>query len=308
MVTGGAGFIGSNLVAELLGQGIEVVSIDNYVSGSRDNLAEFKSGGLLREVDCDVTDYEDLGKYMDGVDIIFNNMASKKTICLKDPRRDLEINGAGTYNLLELARAVGVKKFVHASTGSVYGEAELFPQDERHPLNPTSYYGVSKLAGEKYVRVFNHLYSLDTTVLRYFHVYGPKQDFSERGGVVAIFADRILRGLPITVFGDGTQQRSFTYVRDVVRANMFAAEHTETRGEVYNCASGVNVTLNELIERMFRICGKSVPVEYKEWSIGDIKIFEIDNRKIRSAGFEFETGIDEGLRRTVDWMRERMNG
>jgi UDP-glucose 4-epimerase len=304
MVTGGAGFIGSNLVAELLKEGLEVVSIDNYQSGKHENLAEFGDNPKFSEVNCDVTDYENLRKHMQDVDIIFNNMASKKTICLKDPRRDLEINGAGTFNLLELARDYGVKKFVHASSGSVYGEAIIHPQDENHPLIPTSYYGVSKLAGEKYVKVFNQLYGLDTTVLRYFHVYGPKQDFSKNGGVVAIFANKILHGEPVTIFGDGTQQRSFTYVQDVVNANLKVAEDRRTRGEVYNCASGVNVNLNELVEYLFGIIGKTLPIEYKDWAIGDIKSFDIDNNKIKSLGFGFNTGIEEGLQNTVDWLKD----
>jgi len=204
IVTGGAGFIGSNIVEKLLKEGLEVISIDNYLSGKHENLAEFADNPKFQEVDCDISNYEDLKKHFEGVDIVFHNAASKKTICLNDPRRDLEINAKGTFNLLELSRDFGVKKFVHASTGSVYGEGIILPQKEDHPIVPTSYYGVSKLAGEKYVKAFNLLYGLDTTVLRYFHVYGPKQDFSDSGGVVSIFTNRILEKTPLTIFGDDT--------------------------------------------------------------------------------------------------------
>jgi UDP-glucose 4-epimerase len=175
LVTGGAGFIGSNLVAALLKKGVHVVSVDNYFAGKEENLVEFEDNPLLTIVNADVTDYEAMKRLFVNIDVVFHNAASKKTICLHDPRRDLEINAKGTFNLLELARDTGVKKFVHASTGSVYGEAVEFPQTEEHPLIPSSYYGVSKLAGEKYVKLFHKLYGLNTTVLRYFHVYGPKR-------------------------------------------------------------------------------------------------------------------------------------
>ena len=170
LVTGGAGFIGSHIVEELLKDGLEVISIDNYFAGKKENLSALHDYGKLTEVNCDVTDYDHLKQYFEGVDVVFHEAASKKTICLRDPRKDLLINGTGTFNVLELARDFGVKKVVHASSGSVYGEARYFPQDEEHPLNPTSYYGVSKLAGEKYARAFNGLYDMDCTILSYFHV------------------------------------------------------------------------------------------------------------------------------------------
>ena len=172
---------------------------------------------FYESIKCDVTNFKNLEKYFSGVEVVFHEAASKKTICLNDPRRDLEINAKGTFNFLELSMKYKIKKFVHASTGSVYGEALYSPQDENHPSITTSYYGVSKLAGEKYVKVFEHLYELDTTVLHYFHVYGPRQESSNVGDVVSIFLRLMLAGKPITIFGDGTQQRSFTFVKDVVK-------------------------------------------------------------------------------------------
>ena len=216
LVTGGAGFIGSHLIEELLNEGLEVVSIDNYSTGKKSNLEEFYNHPNLSQVDCDICDYQRVKKYFKGVDVVFHQAASKKTICLKDPRKDLDVNAKGTFNILELARHFGVKKVVHASTGSVYGEAKYLPQNEAHPLNPASYYGVSKLAAERYVDVFRHSHGLDTTILRYFHVYGARQDSSEDGGVVSIFIRLMLSGKPVTIFGDGTQLRSFTYVKDIV--------------------------------------------------------------------------------------------
>ena len=303
LVTGGAGFIGSHLVEELLRQGLEVVSIDNYFAGKKENLAQFHDYDCFHEINCDVTDYENLKKHFDGVDLVFHEAASKKTICLSDPRKDLLINGGGTFNILELARDFGVKKVVHASTGSVYGEAEYFPQDEKHPLNPASYYGVSKLAGEKYVRAFCDLYDMDCTMLRYFHVYGPRQENSDVGGVVSIFGRRVLNGDPPVIHGDGTQQRSFTYVKDLVDINMLVAMSDETRGEVYNCASGINVTIRELAEKVKAYFGRAdLPTLYDDWTVGDIKVFDVSSEKIKKLGHRFQWTFDDGLKETLHWL------
>ncbi len=303
LVTGGAGFIGSHIIEELVGMGVETISIDNYFAGKHENLAHLKKHDHFHEVECDVTDLAGLEKHFAGVDVIFHQAASKKTICLTDPRRDLDINAKGTFNLLELSLKHKVKKFVHASTGSIYGEAQYFPQDENHPLVPTSYYGVSKLAGEKYVKAFQHLYGLDTTVLRYFHVYGPRQESSDVGGVVSIFSRRMVEKEPITIFGDGTQQRSFTYVKDVVKANLMAAVTPGTTGEVYNCASGIKVTIQELADLISAHLGiEDQEINYADWMPGDIKVFDINNSKIREAfGMEFLTDFPAGLKLTIDW-------
>lgn len=306
MVTGGAGFIGSHIVEALLNLGIEVVSIDNYFAGKHENLAGLPNQELLTEVNCDVTDCDHLKQYFDDVEVVFHNAASKKTICLNDPRRDLEINAKGTFNILELSRDFGVKKVVHASTGSVYGEAQYYPQDEEHPLIPTSYYGVSKLTGEKYVTAFHHLYDMDVTVLRYFHVYGPRQESAdERGGVVAIFCRRVLAGLPPIIYGDGTQQRSFTYVKDVVRANLLVTTHPDSKGQVYNCASGLKITIRQLAERVMNLCQREdLEISYDDWTAGDIKMFDVDNARLKGLGFEQWTGFEEGLSRTISWYQD----
>ncbi|MCB0356118.1 MAG: SDR family NAD(P)-dependent oxidoreductase, partial [Bdellovibrionales bacterium] len=203
IVTGGAGFIGSHLCEELVHLGAEVHSVDNFSSGKEINIQFLKGHSNFYSHDVDITNKEALDQIMQGVDIVFNNAASKKNICLMDPHRDLEVNAGGTLNLLELSMKHSVKKFIHASTGSVYGEPYIFPTTESHPYNPVSYYGVSKLAGERYVNTFNHLYGLNTTILRYFHVYGPRQESNEFGGVVSIFLRNILEKKDLTIFGDG---------------------------------------------------------------------------------------------------------
>lgn len=304
-MTGGAGFIGSHLVSRLVELGVETVSVDNYIAGKSENLSHLKGLANFREVDCDVTDEPSLKKLFSGVDVVFHQAASKKTVCLADPRKDLDINAKGTFNLLELARDTGVKKFVHASTGSVYGEAQYFPQDEKHPLDPSSYYGVSKLAGERYVMTFRKLYGVDATVLRYFHVYGPRQESSDVGGVVSIFTRCMLQNQPITIHGDGTQQRSFTYVGDVVEANLRAAKLLVANGKVYNCASGIRVTVKELANMVGEIIGVKPEIRYGDWLPGDIKTFEIDNSLIRrDLGLEFLTDFRSGLNKTVGWGTE----
>jgi nucleoside-diphosphate-sugar epimerase len=304
LVTGGAGFIGSHLVEELLNDGIEVISVDDYSGGKRENVENFQSNPRFKDVECDITDVSKLRPHFEGVDIVFHQAASKMTVCLRDPRRDLDVNAKGTFNLLELSRDLGVKKFVHVSTGSVYGEARYYPTDEEHPLNPTSYYGVSKLAGEKYARAFSHLYGTDTTMLRYYHVYGPRQENSDVGGVVSIFARRAMEGKPLVIYGDGTQMRSFTYVKDVVNINKLVALKPESKGQVYNCASGVKITIQQLAETILEILDrKEVGIEYRDWKLGDIKVFDVANAKLRKLGMEWETPFEQGLSEPLDWTK-----
>lgn len=305
MVTGGAGFIGSNIIASLLKDGLKVISIDDYSNGKAENLQEFKNSPLFEEVNCDVTDYDKLKQYFKGVDIVFHQACSKNTVCLQNPQRDLEVNGKGTLNMLLLSKQNNIKKFVHASSGSVYGNLKYFPSDENHPLNPVSYYGVSKLCGEKYVRAFGELYGMDVTVLRYYHVYGPKQDFSDKGGVASIFIKKALENAPITIYGDGTQLRSFTYVEDVVNINKFVALTPQTKGEVYNCASGIKITIKELLDSVISLTKATSKTIYDEWKIGDIKYFDVSNNKLKELGFSFQYSFEQGLSLTIEHLRSK---
>jgi len=304
IVTGGAGFIGSHICEKLLDIGTEVISIDDFSAGKKENHAHLNQYPKFTSVDCDITDYKKLKSYFKGIDVVFHNAASKKTVCLKDPRRDLEVNAKGTFNLLELSRDFNIKKFVHASTGSVYGEPVCTPQNENHPLDPASYYGVSKLAGERYAYMFYKVFGLNVTILRYFHVYGTRQESNEFGGVVAIFIRNMLKGEQPVIFGDSTQQRTFTYIDDVVKANLLVAKENTTKGEVYNCASGIKVTVQELCDKILAYFDKKdlCPL-YKDWVIGDIKVFDIDNTKIKSLGMTFETDFFEMLKETVDYYK-----
>lgn len=301
VVTGGAGFIGSHLCEDLVGLGARVVCVDDFSAGHGENVDFLASHENFEVVKADVCDRIAMGPVVAGADVIFHNAASKKNVCLIDPQKDLRVNGGGTLNLLELAREHGVRKFVHASTGSVYGEPTIFPTDEDHPLRPVSYYGVSKLAGERYVDVFHRLYGMDTTILRYFHVYGPRQESNEFGGVVTIFLRSILEGRPLTIFGHGRQERSFTWVKDLVRANLAAATTPASAGKVYNVASGIQVTILELAERIRVMMGSTVPVVHGEPLVGDIMHFDVCNKRVRSElGIEFEQDFWGTMGRTLE--------
>lgn len=298
LVTGGAGFIGSHLCEELVLLGSEVICLDNLSAGRVENLKDFSDCENFQFVEKDICDNdEEMIEIFKDLDIVFHNAASKKNICLINPHKDLDVNGGGTLNLLQLSHEHGIKKFIHASTGSVYGEPFIFPTDETHPFNPVSYYGVSKLAGERYVDVFHKLYDLDTTIIRYFHVYGPRQESNEFGGVVSIFLRRIIEGENPIVFGDGNQVRSFTWVKDLVNVNLLSAFNPISKGKAYNAASGISVSINELAENMLKILkADNLSVQYGPPLLGDIMHFEVSNQNVvKDLKIDFNTDFWETL-------------
>lgn len=278
IVTGVAGFIGSHIAERLVKMGVDVIGIDDLSAGHERNIPDIK-----KFINIDVCDIERVAHHFYGSQVVFHNAASKKNICLNDPARDLRVNGFGTLQVAKLCSLCGAK-LVHASTGSVYGNRYDGEMIEWGGTSPVSYYGVSKLAGEYYIRMLN----LDWTILRYFHVYGPRQEADPSlGGVVAIFRDRISRNESITIYGDGTQVRCFTHVSDVVEANIRAALYPIARSQVYNVVSDVRMTISELSERVMNEFQK-VPVKYEDPLPGDIKIFHSDNNKIKNdLGMKF---------------------
>ena len=308
IVTGGAGFIGSHIVEKLLEKNTKVICIDNFVAGKKENVDAFTNNANFQLVDADVSDLKSIISYFEDVDVVYHQAASKCTVCTIDPHLDLRVNGQGTFNVLEASRLNNVRKVVHASTGSVNGEAQYLPQDEKHPLNPVSFYGVSKLAGEKYCNAFLNYYNMDVTVLRYYHVYGPRQDHSDLGGVIPIFIRKILNGESPTIFGDGSQLRSFTYVNDLVDANFLVASNNSSKGKVYNCASGIKVTIKELAEKLLKIMNREdLEILYEDWRPGDIKVFDINNSRIKNLGLQFRTTFDDGLEETIQWLASELN-
>jgi len=309
VVTGGAGFIASHIVEALLDTDMEVVCVDDLSAGKQENIDIFsdRKNYWFRQVV--VSDATTLRGALEGADVVFHNAASKKNICLVDPHRDLAVNGQGAFNIFSLAVELGVKKVVHASTGSVYGEPIVFPQTEDHPLDPVSYYGVSKLAGERYGMAIHKLDGLDVTILRYFHVYGTRQEWDEQfGGVVSIFLRRALNGKSLIVHGDGHQQRSFTNVRDVVRANLLTAVSPEASGQAYNCASGIRVTIKELADYLVENvegCA-NVKIEHADPLVGDIRNFDVSSAKLQALGLDFEQDVWKGLDPTIEWMADKV--
>ena len=304
LVTGGAGFIGSHICDALVDAGLEVVCVDDLSAGSRLNIEHLGARAGFRFVQADVADFPATEAAMAGVDVVFHNAACKKGLAVVDPSRDVQTNVRGTLSVLEAARRCGVRRIVHASTGSVYGEAVSLPQDEDHPLRPVSLYGIDKLAGESMVLLWGRDYGIETSVLRYFHVYGPRQASGDYGGVIAIFAKRLLEGRTPTIFGDGSQQRSFTYIGDVVRANLLAAIRPEAVGRVFNCASGLRITILELFDQLASLAGRAgVRPQFEAWTQGDIKIFDVSNRRIAELGMTEWTAFDRGLEETFAWFK-----
>jgi len=301
IVTGGAGFVGSHICERLVSLGADVIALDDLSAGKEKNIAFLEKHENFRLVKKSITDTEGMDALFEGCYAVFNNAASKKNVCLVDPQRDLLVNGGGTLNMLELAKKHNVERFIHASTGSVYGEPKIFPTTEEHPLRPVSYYGVSKLAGERYVDTFNQLYGIKTTILRYFHVYGSRQESNEFGGVVSIFIKNIMENKPLYVNGDGEQMRTFTWVKDLVDANISAASSEKSIGEVYNVASSIQVTINSLAENIREMMGAKVEIIHNEPLLGDIKFFNVSNDKIvEDLGVSFTKDLWGTLNSTLD--------
>ena len=295
VVTGGAGFIGSHIVEELLKQNKEVVFFDNFSNGRKSNLE-----GEWHIHPTDILDIQ--AHWFDGHDVIFHNACSKCTVCMNDPLKDLMVNAWGSFKVFDAARHSG-SKVVHASTGSVYGDMtfEGFKHDDECVYAPKSFYGVSKLAGEQYLRAFNEYYGLQYVGLRYFHVFGPRQDCGPNGGVVAIFIDKMLNNETITIHGDGEQTRSFTYVKYVVKANFIAANRDDMNGDYYNVASGIKVSINQLVAELADIIGERFTIKYAPAKQGDVKDFNVANDKIYDCGMEDWTDFRTALEETVKW-------
>jgi UDP-glucose 4-epimerase len=304
VVTGGAGFIGSHLCDALLARGHEVQCVDTLVGsgGTTRNVDHLLSDRRFSLVVDDVRDWAPRADLV-GVEAVFHLAASKNSVSLADPELDLDVNALGTLRVAHAAARGGVRKLVHSSTGSVIGETPETHEDAS-PTRPVSYYGVSKLAGESYVRVIGDLSGTDTTVLRYYHVIGPRQDDSERGGVLPIFVRRGLAGQPLVIDGDGGQTRSFTSVHDAVRANLIAFQRPETRGRTFHCASSLRVSITSLAEEVLALTGSRAGLDYGPPRPGDIRHFAVDNAPLRSLGLTF----DRDWRRMVADVVEAMTG
>lgn len=305
LVTGGAGFIGSHIAERLVREGEDVRILDNFSTGRRSNLEEFESGLTL--IEGDVRDPEAVSGAVAGADYVIHQAAlASVPRSIADPASTNEVNVTGTVNLLRSAVDAGVRAFVYASSSSAYGDSEALPKVETMTPAPKSPYAVSKLAGEYYCRAFSDSYGLATASLRYFNVFGPRQDpTSQYAAVIPIFAGALLSGRAPTIFGDGEQSRDFTYVDNVVSANLLACRAGLEGGHTYNVACGERFTLNELYARLQNIVGSSVEPEYSDPRVGDVKHSQAAIGEIaRALGYKVEVGFDDGLERTVRWYRD----
>lgn len=299
LVTGGAGFIGSHIVEALVSFGAEVTIIDDFSTGSIENLVSVL--GKCKVIEGDIS-YKSALEGIGKVDIIFNEGAVSLLQSFKDPVRDLSVNAGGTVNVLELARRFDIK-VIHASTGTVYGNPTKIPISEDHPLHPISPYGVSKLAAEFYCNMYNKTYNLDVCCLRYFNVYGPRQRISEETGVIPIFVSRALSNEPLTIHGDGMQTRDFLYVTDVVRANLLAAVSGNVKGQKMNIGGeGVETTILELAHLIGKLVGKEVTLIFNNPKPGDIRRLAADISKAKTLiHYEPQISLEQGLKKCIYW-------
>ncbi len=305
LITGGAGFVGSHLADLLIQRGSEVVVYDNFnpfYSGKERNVVHNLQKKNYRLVKADILDYESLVKATKGVDVVFHQAAQAGVrYSIKHPLEVHRINTTGTLNVLLAARDSDVSKVVFASSSSVYGVPRSLPISEEHPTNPNSPYAASKLAAEKYCKVFSEVYGLEVVMLRYFSVYGPR---GRPDQVIRAFAEKIAQGLPPVIYGDGKQTRDFTYVSDVVEANILAAESEGVSGEVFNIGFGGRISIEELAEMVINLMGKTgevSPIHEKTYA-GDFPHTCADTAKAsRMMGYAPRVELEDGLKNFVSW-------
>ena len=303
LVTGGAGFIGSHQAEELVRRGHTVRVADNLATGHRHNLAHLPKVEFL---EGDVADMAFAARAVAGMDYVLHQAAIPSVPkSVKDPATSNRANIDGTLNILLAARDAGVKRLVFAGSSSEYGDSETLPKREDMPSNPLSPYALQKVAGTEYCRMFTRLYGFETVVIRYFNVFGPRQDpGSPYSGVISLFATALLEGRQPVIYGDGEQTRDFTYVANVVDGVLRACEAPKAPGEAINVACGTRISLNQLLRTMNKIVGTDIQAIYKEPRAGDVRDSQADITKARTLlGYTPLVGLEEGLRHTLEWCR-----
>lgn len=304
LVTGGAGFIGSHVVQRLLEAGHEVVVLDNFFTGRRENLSAVARD--VRIVEGDVRDAACVEASAVGCEVVFHQAAIVSVPrSVERPQESHDVNIQGTLNVLQAARAAGVRRVVFASSAAVYGAEPTLPKTETMLPEPISPYGVEKLTGEHYLRTWSELFGLETVALRYFNVFGPRQDpSSPYSGVISVFVDRILGGRAIQLFGDGRQCRDFVFVSNVVDANVLASTREGVSGKVFNIACGARTSLLDLAVLIEEAAGRTVERSFAEPRAGDIKDSVADVRRARAElGYAPAVDVEEGIRRLIDHVR-----
>lgn len=302
VVTGGAGFIGGHITELLVSEGHDVVVYDDFSTGSMDNLGAVAD--KVRVVRGDVRDAAALRACAKGADHIIHQAAEISVVkSVEEPAFVNEVNVGGTVNVLEAARQSGVRRVVLASSCAIYGDTGSRPQSEDFLPQPLSPYGASKMAGEYYLSAYYQVYGLQTVRLRYFNVFGPRQNpRSQYAAAIPIFIDRILRGQEIHIYGDGEQTRDFVYVGNVARANYLACTAPDAPGGVFNIAGGQTISINSLVERLVELSGREVKIVHDEPRVGDIRYSASDTTRARAVlGYEPWVGFSGGLERTFSY-------
>jgi nucleoside-diphosphate-sugar epimerase len=305
VVTGGAGFIGSHLVEALVRRGSRVRVVDSLVTGHTRNLEHLDGIEFLHG---DLADFDVARRALDGATYVFHQAAIPSVPrSVRDPIESHRANVDATLNVLVAARDAGVTRVVYAASSSVYGNSDTLPKHEDLPPSPLSPYALQKLIGEDYMRLFFELYGLETVAIRYFNVFGPRQDpSSPYSGVISLFITALLSGERPTIYGDGEQTRDFTYVANVVDGVLRAAEAPDAAGRVINVATGTRISLNALLETLARILGVSADARHVEPRAGDVRDSQADIRRARALlGYEPKVGLEEGLRETIAWYRTK---
>jgi UDP-glucose 4-epimerase len=294
LVTGGAGFVGSHIVDRLSPQN-NVTVLDNLFTGLSSNLE--KSKNRIKFVKGDVLDKGLLKNLVKDVDYIFHLAAHVGNIrSVKDPYFDMEVNIKGTLNLLEACRDSHIKRLVYAGSAACYGEAKYLPVDEDHPLNPESPYATSKMAAEKYCLAYHKVHGIPITVVRFFNIYGPRQDTSEYANAIFIFLNKFRKEEPITIYGDGEQTRDFIFVGDIVTGNLLAATQPAAVGGVFNIATGKGTSINQLVDAIRKVSSIQGKINYLPARVGELKQSRADIKKAgKILGFHPETSFKDGL-------------
>jgi nucleoside-diphosphate-sugar epimerase len=303
LVTGGAGFIGSHLAEELLRRGHRVRIVDSLITGKRRNLDVLRGAEFI---EGDLAELPVATRAVDGMEFVLHQAAIPSVPrSVKDPLTSNRANIDGSLNLLVAARDAGVKRLVYAGSSSAYGDTETLPKREDMPTKPLSPYALQKLVVEQYCQMFTHLYKFETVTIRYFNVFGPRQDpGSPYSGVISLFATALLAGREPTIYGDGEQTRDFTYVSNVVDGVLRACEAPKASGEVINVATGGRISLNELLRTMNGIVGTNTKAIYEEQRAGDVRDSQADITKAgRLLGYKPLVALEEGLRHTIEWCR-----
>jgi UDP-glucose 4-epimerase len=306
LVTGGAGFIGSNLTEALLQRGHSVRVLDDFSTGKRENLIFDKAYPSLEIIEGDLRDLRSCQKAVQGMEYVFHQGALPSVQrSVEDPETSNAVNVGGTLNILLAARERGVKRVMYAASSSIYGDTPTLPKHEGMSPNPLSPYALQKYIGEQYCRLFYQLYGLETISLRYFNIFGPKQDpNSLYSAVIPKFIDALLQGRPPIIFGDGEQSRDFTYIENVVQANLLAMGADHLHGETINIACGKRISLNQLLSVLKEILGSKQSPVYQEPRKGDVKHSLADIRMGKETiNYEPKVGIEAGLKKTVDFFK-----